>query len=204
MMNVRPPAVAGMFYPAQAQALRLSLNDCFEQARTPGDLTRPKALVAPHAGYIYSGPVAASAYTQLESWSGAIRRVVLLGPVHRVWVPGLALAGADAFATPLGEIPVDKAAIHAIAGLPQISLSPAAHAQEHSLEVHLPFLQTVLKSFSLVPLVVGDATGVKDSLGIAIKHEPYVVSGGGMKVNRIELAAHHEHAVSPAGWTCPS
>ncbi len=158
MMNVRPPAVAGMFYPAQAQALRLSLNDCFEQARIPGDLTRPKALVAPHAGYIYSGPVAASAYTQLESWSDAIRRVVLLGPVHRVWVPGLALAGADAFATPLGEIPVDKAAIHAIAGLPQISLSPAAHAQEHSLEVHLPFLQTVLKSFSLVPLVVGDAT----------------------------------------------
>ncbi|MEW5786876.1 MAG: AmmeMemoRadiSam system protein B [Pseudomonadota bacterium] len=157
MRNVRPPAVAGMFYPAQAAVLRQTLDACFAQAQAGETALRPKALVAPHAGYIYSGPVAASAYRLLEPWADNIRRVVLLGPVHRVWVPGLALPGADAFETPLGQVPVDHEAIRAIADLPQVTLSPAAHDQEHSLEVHLPFLQRVLGDFSLVPLAVGGA-----------------------------------------------
>ncbi|MEQ8194650.1 MAG: AmmeMemoRadiSam system protein B, partial [Rhodospirillales bacterium] len=118
----------------------------------------PKAIIAPHAGYIYSGPIAASVYARLKPLRGRIERVVLLGPCHRVAVRGLALSGADAFATPLGNVPVDKEAVAALAGLPQVSTFDATHAQEHSLEVHLPFLQEILGAFKLVPLVVGDAS----------------------------------------------
>jgi AmmeMemoRadiSam system protein B len=156
MLNVRPPAVAGMFYPGNADELRKSVLNCFAKARTSP--LRPKALIVPHAGYVYSGPVAASAYSLLEPLRMVIRRVVLLGPVHRVWVPGLALPGVAAFDTPLGRVPLDQDAIVRIADLPQVEVSPSAHAQEHSLEVHLPFLQTMLTDFSLVPLAVGEAT----------------------------------------------
>ncbi|MBI4938705.1 MAG: AmmeMemoRadiSam system protein B [Nitrosomonadales bacterium] len=117
-----------------------------------------KALIVPHAGYIYSGPVAASAYAVLKNVAARIRRVVLLGPTHRVAVRGLALPGTDAFATPLGIVPVDREAAQAIAHLPQVSVSPQAHVLEHSLEVQLPFLQTVLPDFRLLPLAVGMAT----------------------------------------------
>ncbi len=156
MIDVRPPAVAGMFYPARRGELERLLADCFAQARPRAGI-RPKALIVPHAGYVYSGPVAASAYALLQPLRDVVTRVVLLGPVHRVWVPGLALPGAEAFDTPLGRVPVDQAAIAHIADLPQVSVSVAAHAQEHSLEVHLPFLQRTLAAFSLVPLAVGDA-----------------------------------------------
>jgi len=118
----------------------------------------PKALIVPHAGYIYSGATAALAYAQLAALRSSIRRVVLLGPVHRVPVRGLALPGAAAFATPLGEIEVDQQAVAALAPLRQVVVSPAAHALEHSLEVQLPFLQSVLDDFKLLPLAVGDAT----------------------------------------------
>ena len=118
----------------------------------------PKAIIAPHAGYIYSGPIAAAVYARLAPARDIITRVVLLGPVHRVPVRGLALPGADIMATPLGNITVDAAAVAALKRLPQISVSAAAHAQEHSLEVQLPFLQEVLAGFSVVPLAVGDAT----------------------------------------------
>ncbi len=155
MPNIRPAAVAGAFYPAQADALRRMLADCFENAKLT--MMRPKALIVPHAGYIYSGPIAASAYALLEPLRDVIRRVVLLGPVHRVWVSGLALPGVAAFETPLGRVPLDQTGIAAIADLPQVSVSVAAHAEEHSLEVHLPFLQSVLANFSLIPLAVGDA-----------------------------------------------
>jgi len=160
MLNIRPAAVAGAFYPAQAKALREMLSACFEAA-TPVQLEPTqhlKALIVPHAGYIYSGPIAASAYALLRPLRSLIRRVVLLGPVHRVWVPGLALPGVAAFETPLGQVPLDQAGIAAIADLPQVSISPAAHAEEHSLEVHLPFLQSVLDDFTLIPLAVGGAT----------------------------------------------
>jgi AmmeMemoRadiSam system protein B len=156
MLNVRPAAVAGAFYPARPDALRRLLAECLETAR-PATL-RPKALIVPHAGYIYSGPIAASAYALLEPLRALIRRVVLLGPVHRVWVPGLALPGVAAFETPLGQVMMDQAGIAAIADLPQVGVSAAAHAEEHSLEVHLPFLQTVLNDFSLIPLAVGGAS----------------------------------------------
>ncbi|KAF0101025.1 MAG: hypothetical protein FD187_221 [bacterium] len=156
-MRVRSPAVAGLFYPAQPEALRHALREAFVQARA-GEAWRPKALIAPHAGYIYSGPVAASAYALLAPLRDVVRRVVLLGPVHRVWVDGLALPGVESFATPLGEVPLDAEAIATIADLSQVEVSPAAHAMEHSLEVHLPFLQSVLGDFRLVPLAVGGAS----------------------------------------------
>jgi AmmeMemoRadiSam system protein B len=123
----------------------------------PAAETVPKAIIAPHAGYVYSGPIAASVYARLKPARGRITRVVLLGPAHRVGFHGLALPSADYFMTPLGRIPLDQEAVKKISALPQVHVMDAAHAQEHSLEVHLPFLQESLGEFSLVPLVVGDA-----------------------------------------------
>lgn len=160
MDTVRPPAVAGAFYPGQASVLRHDVTALLGQARPGADpgSPAPKALIVPHAGYIYSGATAALAYAPLASARASIRRVILLGPVHRVPVRGLALPGVAAFDTPLGRIDIDQEAVAAIAQMPQVVISRAAHAQEHSLEVQLPFLQAVLDDFKLVPLAVGDAT----------------------------------------------
>ena len=160
MHPIRPPAVAGTFYPGQAQTLAAEVGRLLADASLPAanHTGLPKALIVPHAGYMYSGATAASAYATLTVAAHTIQRVVLLGPVHRVAVRGLAAPGVEAFATPLGTVPVDTAAIAALAHLPQVVVSPPAHALEHSLEVQLPFLQTVLPRFSLVPLAVGDAT----------------------------------------------
>lgn len=155
--SVRHPAVAGMFYPASHAALGAMIHTLLDKA-APLATNRPKALIVPHAGYIYSGSVAASAYAQLMPEAAAIHRVVLLGPVHRVPVHGLALPGVAAFETPLGSIPLDAEACASLAALPQVCISTAAHAEEHSLEVHLPFLQTILEDFTLVPLAVGNAS----------------------------------------------
>ncbi|MDD2918079.1 AmmeMemoRadiSam system protein B [Rhodoferax sp.] len=161
MHQVRPPAVAGAFYPGRSQALShdvLAMLAAAKPDAASSAATPPKALIVPHAGYIYSGSTAAQAYAQLAAVRQTIRRVVLLGPVHRVPVRGLALPGADYFATPLGQIEIDQDAVAAIRPLPQVVVSPAAHAQEHSLEVQLPFLQLALDDFKLLPLAVGDAS----------------------------------------------
>ena len=154
--NVRPAAVAGLFYPADPLELKAMVEPMLEEVR-PAD-EAPKAIIAPHAGYIYSGAIAARAYAPLRAGADRITRVVLLGPAHRVPVRGLALSGADRFATPLGLIDIDKQAEDSLKHLPQVRVLAAAHRQEHSLEVHLPFLQLVLGRIELVPLVVGDAT----------------------------------------------
>ncbi len=158
MSATRAPAVAGMFYPADPAELSAGIRAMLSAAGAGQDTRAPKALIVPHAGYIYSGPVAASAYARLAPLAGRIRRVVLLGPVHRVPVRGLVLPRSASFSTPLGEIPLDTEAMASVAGLPQVSYSEEAHAPEHSLEVHLPFLQSVLGDFRLLPLAVGDAT----------------------------------------------
>lgn len=155
--NLRPAAVAGVFYPDSAPVLAHELARLLAEA-PPADLARVKAIIVPHAGYVYSGAVAASAYAPLAALRGTISRVILLGPTHRVAVEGLALPASRAFATPLGSVAVDQQAVAAIADLPQVVVSEAAHAREHSLEVQLPFLQTVLGEFSLLPLAVGDAS----------------------------------------------
>ena len=159
MQTVRSPAVAGTFYPASASELArcvaVLLADAESAARGK---PVPKAIIAPHAGYIYSGPVAATVYARLAPARDLITRVVLLGPVHRVAVRGLVLPGAALLATPLGNIAIDAEATTALAALPQVTISAPAHAHEHSLEVHLPFLQTLLTNFTVVPLAVGAAT----------------------------------------------
>lgn len=124
----------------------------------PPPSTEPRALIAPHAGYIYSGPVAATAYRQLHARAETWRRVLLLGPSHRVPFAGLALSSAEGYATPVGEVAIDALACRELLRLPQVSVLDQAHAQEHSLEVHLPFLRAVLGDFLLIPVVVGDAT----------------------------------------------
>ncbi len=156
--TTRPPAVAGMFYPGSAAALARDVRDLLASGQPPALPAPPKALIVPHAGYIYSGPIAATAYTVLSPQRTVIRRVVLLGPVHRVPVRGLALPGVEAFETPLGTVAVDTELVARLATLPQVITSRAAHAEEHSLEVQLPFLQQVLDQFTLLPLAVGDTT----------------------------------------------
>jgi MEMO1 family protein len=155
--KIRPAAAAGRFYSADPVELRKVVETFL--AETPStDGSAPKAIIAPHAGYLYSGPIAASAYAQLRSARDVIKRVVILGPSHYVALNGLATSSAEGFATPLGVVPVDVEAIRRIASLPQVTVLDAAHTREHSIEVQLPFLQTVLGAFKLVPLAVGDAT----------------------------------------------
>ncbi len=156
MSVTRAPAVAGLFYPVDSQQLAHNVRQLLAAA-TPQNLS-PKALIVPHAGYIYSGAIAASAYATLKSCAQQIHRVVLLGPTHRVAVRGLALPGVDTFDSPLGQIKLDRQAELSISHLPQVTISSEAHALEHSLEVQLPFLQSVLPDFTLVPLAVGMAT----------------------------------------------
>lgn len=158
MHQIRQPAVAGTFYPGVSSTLARDVTALLAAAH-PALLGKlPKAVIVPHAGYVYSGAIAAAAYASLAAGRDQITRVVLLGPVHRVPVRGLALPGVDDFATPLGNIPIDQAAVALLNTMPQIVTSAAAHAWEHSLEVQLPFLQSLLNNFSLIPLAVGDAT----------------------------------------------
>jgi AmmeMemoRadiSam system protein B len=146
-----------MFYPADRDELHDMVSGFLREAETSPDAV-PKAIIVPHAGYIYSGPIAASAYARLTPARDTIRRVVLLGPSHRVGFPGIAASNADYFHTPLGDIPLDHELLEQVTQLPQVQRLDQAHQTEHSLEVHLPFLQEVLGDFTLLPLVVGDAS----------------------------------------------
>ena len=156
MSIIREPAVAGMFYPGDTQELHRMVSG-FLAAVPAVQEPPPKALIVPHAGYIYSGPIAATAYARIQALRGQVSRVVLLGPSHRVGFLGLATSHADYFKTPLGSIPLDHDAARALEALPQVHQLEAAHQLEHSLEEHLPFLQEILGEFTLLPLVVGDA-----------------------------------------------
>lgn len=150
---VRPPAVAGLFYPADADELAETVDRLLAAARPQAP--EPVALVAPHAGYVYSGPIAASAFALLDRTQTAFDRVVLLGPSHFVALEGMALSSAGAFGTPLGEVPIDRQACEALSELPRVRTLDRAHAREHALEVELPFLQRLSSGFHLVPLVCG-------------------------------------------------
>jgi MEMO1 family protein len=170
---IRPTAVAGLFYPAEPHRLRIVVRALLERAAAaptaavpasdaaapaaapPQTSAWPKAIIAPHAGDSYSGPIAASVYHRLTPARGQVTRVVMIGPAHRVYVDGLAISGAQAFDTPLGRVPVDQAGVREALKVPGVSILDEAHAPEHSLEVHLPFLLEVLGTFAIVPLVFG-------------------------------------------------
>jgi hypothetical protein len=192
-MRVRAPAVAGAFYPSDPLELRDELERCWAEAVAPEPgAPAPEALIAPHAGTVYSGPVAGSAYRRLAPRAAAIRRVLLLGPAHRAFLRGLAAPRADAFATPLGVVRVDRAAIDGLVDLPQLSVSDAPHAGEHCLEVQLPFLQRALGEFRIVPLVVGDAPDEE-------VQEVLERLWGGPETLRVvssDLSHYHDHATA--------
>ena len=168
MTTIRKPAVAGRFYPGDAQELRRAVRNYLDSARlepaweNSGEKDRSnapvKAIIVPHAGYVYSGPISGTGYAQLKQRAGEVSRVILLGPAHFYPVQGLAACRADFWETPLGSVPIDTRAINELLALGLISIVDAAHLREHSLEVHVPFLQETLGEFRLIPLVVGEAT----------------------------------------------
>ncbi|MCZ6618187.1 MAG: AmmeMemoRadiSam system protein B [Gammaproteobacteria bacterium] len=157
-MKTRSPAVAGTFYPGRGTELADCVEELVAGAVAGTNSSRPKVLIVPHAGYSYSGPIAASGYCLLHAQRQSISRVVLLGPAHRMYVAEMALPSARFFATPLGEVPIDEGAVTEALTLPGVVISDEAHAAEHSLEVHLPFLQMMLDSFELLPVVVGQCS----------------------------------------------
>ena len=163
MVLVRPPAVAGSFYPANAQSLRAVVAEHLDEAHgssapSRSDAPWPKALIVPHAGYVYSGPVAARAYAALEPGADVVERIILIGPSHHVPFEGVALPSNTAFETPLGRVPIDETSRRQILALPFVHTFDDAHHFEHSLEVQLPFLQVVLETFSVLPLSIGRTT----------------------------------------------
>lgn len=156
MTTVRQASVAGFFYPADTQVLSNTVQQLLKTAENTA-VPAPKAIIAPHAGYIYSGPIAATIYKTLASQKDIISRVILLGPAHRLAFNGIAVTQIENFATPLGMVPVDLSAIQNIISIPGVQVIEAAYNQEHCLEVQLPFLQTILNHFSIVPCIVGNA-----------------------------------------------
>jgi MEMO1 family protein len=195
--TVRPPAVAGLFYPADPDELASTVDGLLAAAGHVGEDPPPRAIVAPHAGYPYSGPIAATAYRHLLPHRDTIRRVVLLGPAHRVALRGVAAPHADAFATPIGTVPIDRAALDLIAGFDTVVVDDLPHADEHSIEVHLPFLQRVLaEGWSLVPLVVGQVSApqIADLLE-RLWDDPAQAAVGGSTVIVIstDLSHYHHH-----------
>ncbi|HYG77222.1 MAG TPA: AmmeMemoRadiSam system protein B [Planctomycetota bacterium] len=162
-MKIRKAAVTELFYPSSPAVLSGVVETCLKNGVSPKQpipSTRawPKAVIAPHAGFSYSGAIAGSAFKTLAAGRKTIRRVVMLGPAHRVYVTGLAASSADFFETPLGLVPVDKTAMEKLVAFPQVHIFDEAHAPEHSLETHLPFLQLALDEFSIVPLIVGESS----------------------------------------------
>jgi AmmeMemoRadiSam system protein B len=184
---VRPPAVSGFFYPAAAGGLESAVHECVEAA--PAVVEAPvAAVIAPHAGYAYSGLTAGCAFGGLRPMADEVTRVVVVGPSHHVAFEGIALSGADAFATPLGTIAVDRDAEARLLARPCVRELPEAHRLEHCIEVELPFLQTMLGTFELVPLVVGDVTG--DLVGAVLAE---LATEGTLLVVSTDLSHFHDY-----------
>lgn len=189
--RVRPPAVAGTFYPADAAALRSYVDAVLADVEPPAGPV-PKAVIAPHAGYVYSGPVAASAYGPLRAARGRVARVVLLGPAHRVGIDAIAAPSVDAFATPLGDVRVDAAGRDALVEAGLVVVRDDVHAAEHSLEVQLPFLQVILGDVAVLPLAVGHAPAgrVADALDAVWGGDETLI------VVSSDLSHYHDHVTA--------
>ena len=197
-MKTRPAAVADMFYPGNANTLRGDVDGYLAASAYRG--MRPKAIIVPHAGYVYSGAVAAQAYAQLRELRDIVHRVILLGPCHRVPLRGLAVPSDDYFQTPLGKVAINTEAIASITRLPLVRVFDVTHEHEHSLEVQLPFLQQTLSRFSLVPIVVGDASAEEVSEALEL------LWGGDetLIVISSDLSHYHDYDTARAidGRTC--
>ncbi|MCK2088739.1 AmmeMemoRadiSam system protein B [Thauera aromatica] len=193
--SIRPAAVAGLFYPRDERVLRTQLAELLATAVPLEAAPIPKALIVPHAGYIYSGAVAASAYTSLAPLRERIRRVVLLGPTHRMAVRGFALPAAQVFATPLGEAPLSQADWLALQARADVHVDDRPHALEHCLEVQLPFLQVMLERFEIVPLLVGDAPAA------AVAELLEALWGGPETLIVVSSDLSHYHPYREAQWT---
>jgi AmmeMemoRadiSam system protein B len=189
LIGTRMPAVAGLFYPAGRTDLADTIDELLAAGRHTAPHSQPKALIVPHAGYRYSGQVAAQAYATLQPFAHHIHTVVVLGPNHRVALVGMALSPSIAFDTPLGDIPVQQALNEEIANLEGVSFREDVHALEHSIEVQLPFLQRVLPTFSIIPIVVGQ---VRADRVVAVleklSHEP-----GLLLVVSTDLSHYHDY-----------
>ena len=164
----RPPAVAGLFYPEDERELRDVVSEYLRQHSAPAAGATPKALIVPHAGYIYSGGIAAAAYATVASLRQSVRRIVLIGPSHRVYLRGMAVPAASAFVSPLGEVAIDRELKASLLQRGEVIEADAPHAQEHCLEVQLPFLQMLFDDFTLLPLVIGSAT--PEQVGATLAH----------------------------------
>ncbi|HET9446959.1 MAG TPA: AmmeMemoRadiSam system protein B [Steroidobacteraceae bacterium] len=164
----RPPAVAGLFYPDDERELREVVSEYLRQHSPSPAAATPKALIVPHAGYIYSGGIAAAAYASVASLRQVVRRIVLIGPSHRVYLRGMAVPAARAFATPLGEVEIDESLKESLLQRGDVIEADAPHAQEHCLEVQLPFLQMLFDDFTLLPIVIGSAT--PEHVGATLAH----------------------------------
>jgi AmmeMemoRadiSam system protein B len=185
--------VAGAFYRADADQLRATLADCERAAVVAERDARPlRALIAPHAGYVYSGPIAASAYRLLDGAHGRVRRVILIGPSHFVPLAGLALPTVEAFETPFGLVPIDEAARKRVLKDPAVILSDRPHAHEHSLEVQVPFLQSALGDFELVPLAAGDASAEEVGRVLECAWDP----DDTLLVVSTDLSHYHDYATA--------
>ncbi len=178
--SVRAPAVAGAFYPGTAGALRTTVTDLLEEAQA-SEGAPALAVVAPHAGYVYSGAMAARAFRHLEGSQAT--RILLIGPSHRASFSGAALPskGVTAFKTPLGDVELDRKTVDSLRGLPAFGGPASAHDGEHCLEVELPFLQTVLPKARIVPILIGHHSGeaeiseIAEALGKSLGPETVVV-----------------------------
>lgn len=188
--TVRPPAVAGSFYPAGSRQLDAGVRRYLVEGQPINLEFAVRILIVPHAGYVYSGPVAASGYRLFDAMTD-LRRIVMLGPSHYEWFPGLALPGVDAMATPLGDVMIDLDAAAEIAADPIVIESPVAHRKEHSLEVQLPFLQIVAPEVPVVPLLTGDV----EAADVADVVEPLVDDETLLLVSS-DLSHYHSAAVA--------
>jgi AmmeMemoRadiSam system protein B len=188
--KVRQPAVAGMFYPEVPAALRRTVGTFLADAGQ-APVARPRAIIAPHAGYIYSGPIAAEAFAAVRSLGEAVRRALVIGPTHYVSFRGIAAPSATAFFTPLGQMPVAEEAVEAVAGLPQVRIDDIPHAPEHALEVELPFVQTLFGALPIIPLVVGRASG-EDVAEVLVQQW----DDGTLLVVSSDLSHYHDYATA--------
>jgi MEMO1 family protein len=190
--RMRPAAVAGAFYPAEPDLLAALVDRLVRAERTEGP--PPKAVIAPHAGYAFSGPVAGAAYARVSALRGRVERVVVMGPAHAARLAALAVSGADGFATPLGTVAVDEALRRRSLDLPGVLVSDSAHADEHALEVQLPFLQRILGAISILPLLVGDV-GTEEVAGVL-----EALWGGPETLVVISSDLSHFHDQTTATW----